>query len=83
MDVEMIRLRSQVVALETMVVALTRSLGSWQPSLAGSLQATAEDLQERYRQLPLDDQSPEVKELSAAEFQRAWERLMQLVKRRT
>ena len=42
MDVEVIRLKSELVALETLVVALTRSLASWQPSLAQSLRATAE-----------------------------------------
>jgi hypothetical protein len=65
--------------LETLVVALTCSLASWQPSLAQSLQATAEELQERYRHLPIRDSSPEAADLVAAEFQQAWDRLMQLV----
>jgi hypothetical protein len=69
------------VALETLVIALTRSLASWQPSLANSLQATADELQERYRQLSIRDSSPEAADLVAAEFQQAWDRLMQLVLR--
>ena len=81
MDVELIRLKSELVALETLVVALTRSLASWQPSLGNSLQATAEELRERYRHLPIIDSSPEMVDLVAAEFQQAWDRLMQLVLR--
>ncbi|HWZ62731.1 MAG TPA: hypothetical protein VNX02_06915 [Steroidobacteraceae bacterium] len=81
MDSEVIRLKSALVALETLVVALTRSLASWQPSLASSLQATADELRERYRDLPIRDSSPETAVLVAAEFQQAWERLMQLVLR--
>jgi hypothetical protein len=81
MDIEVIRLKSELVALETLVAALTRSLASWQPSLAGSLQATAEELRQRYRHLPLRDSSPETADLLAAEFQGAWDRLMQLVLR--
>jgi hypothetical protein len=81
MDIEMIRLKSELVALETLVVALTRSLASWQPTLAKSMQATAEELRERYRRLPILDSSPETTDLVAAEFQQAWDRLMQLVLR--
>jgi hypothetical protein len=81
MDIEVIRLKSELVALETLVVALTRSLASWQPSLANSLQATADELRERYRHLPIRDSSPETADLVAAEFQQAWDRLMQLVLR--
>jgi hypothetical protein len=62
--------------LETLVVALTRSLASWQPSLARSLRATADELRERYRHLPMRDSSPETADLVAAEFQEAWDRLM-------
>ena len=58
MDIEMIRLKSELVALETLVVALTRSLASWQPSLDKSLRATADELRERYRHLPMRDSSP-------------------------
>jgi hypothetical protein len=81
MDMELIRLRSEVVALETLVVALTRSLAGWQPSLARSLNATAAELRERYRHLPIRDASPETADLVAAEFQGAWDRLIQLVQR--
>ena len=81
MDVEVIRLKSELLALETLVVALTRSLASWQPSLAQSLRATAEELRERYRHLPMRDSTPETADLVAAEFQEAWDRLMQLVLR--
>jgi hypothetical protein len=81
MDIEVIRVKSELVALETLVVALTRSLASWQPSLAKSLQATAEELRERYRHLPIQDSSAETANLVAAEFQQAWDRLMQLVLR--
>jgi hypothetical protein len=55
----MIRPKSELVALEALVVALTRSLASCQPSLAKSLQATAEELRERYRHLAIRDSSPE------------------------
>jgi hypothetical protein len=79
MDIEVIRLKSELVALETLVVALTRSLASWQPGLAKTLQATADELRERYRHLPLRDSSREMADLVAAEFQEAWDRLMQLV----
>ena len=51
MDIEVIRLKSELAALETLVVALTRSLASWQPTLAKTLQATADELRERYRHL--------------------------------
>ena len=81
MDIEVIRLKSEVVALETLVVALTRSLASWQPTFTKSLQATAEELRERYRHLPIRNSSPETADLVAAEFQEAWDRLMQLVLR--
>jgi hypothetical protein len=81
MDIEVIRLKSELVALETLVVALTRSLASWQPSFAESLRATAKELRERYRHLPIRDSSPETADLVAAEFQEAWDRLMQLVVR--
>ena len=81
MDIEVIRLKSELVALETLVIALTRSLASWQPSLASSLQATADELRKRYRHLPIMDSSPETADLVAAEFQQAWDRLMQLVVR--
>ena len=81
MDIEVIRLKSELVALETLVVALTRSLASWQPSLTQSLRATAEEMRERYRHLPIRDSSPETAELVAAEFQEAWNRLTQLVLR--
>jgi hypothetical protein len=81
MDIEMIRLKSELVALETLVVALTRSLASWQPTLAKSMQATAEELRERYRHLPILDSSPETAGLVAGEFEQAWDRLMQLVLR--
>ena len=81
MDIEVIRLKSELVALETLVVALTRSLASWQPSLAQSLRATADELRERYRHLPMRDSSPETADLVAAEFQEAWDRLMHLVVR--
>jgi hypothetical protein len=57
------------VALETLVIALTRSLASWQPSLANSLQVTADELRERYRQLSIRHSSPEAADLVAAEFQ--------------
>ena len=80
-DIEMIRLKSELVALETLVVALTRSLASWQPSLDKSLRTTADELRERYRHLPIPDSSPETADLVAAEFQEAWDRLMQLVRR--
>jgi hypothetical protein len=81
MDIEVIRLKSEVLALETLVVALTRSLSSWQPTLAKSLKATADELRERYRHLPIRDSSPETADHVAAEFQQAWDRLMQLVVR--
>jgi hypothetical protein len=81
MDIEMIRLKSELVALETLVVALTRSLASWQPSLDKSLRATADELRERYRHLPMRGSSPETSDLVAAEFEEAWDRLMQLVLR--
>jgi hypothetical protein len=81
MDMELIRLRSEVVALEALVIALTRSLAGWQPSLARSLNATADELRERYRQLPVRDSSPETANLVATEFQDAWDRLMLLVRR--
>jgi hypothetical protein len=81
MDIEMIRLKSELLALETLVIALTRSLKSWQPSLGASLRATAEELRERYRHLPIRDSSPETADLVSAEFQEAWDRLMQLVLR--
>jgi hypothetical protein len=81
MDLEVIRLKSELVALETLVVALTRSLASWQPSLDKSLRTTADELRERYRHLPMRDSSPETAGLVAAEFQEAWDRLMQLVLR--
>jgi hypothetical protein len=81
MDIEVIRLKSELVALETLVVALTRSLASWQPSLAQSLRATADEMRERYRHLPIRDSSPETAELVAAEFEGAWDRLTQLVLR--
>jgi hypothetical protein len=81
MDIETIRLKSELVALETLVVALTRSLASWQPSLAKSLPATANELRERYRHLPIRDSSPETADLVAAEFQQPWDMLMQLVLR--
>jgi hypothetical protein len=81
MDIELIRLKSEVVALETLVVALTRSLASWQPSLAQSLRATADELRGRYRHLPIRDSSRETANLVAAEFEQAWDRLMQLVLR--
>jgi hypothetical protein len=81
MDIEVVRLKSELVALETLVVALTRSLASWQPTFTKSLQATAEELRERYRHLPIRNSSPETADLVAAEFQEAWDRLMQLVLR--
>jgi hypothetical protein len=81
MDIEVIRLKSELVALETLVVALTRSLASWQPTLPKSLQATADELRERYRHLAIRDSPPETADLVAAEFQQAWDRLMQLVLR--
>jgi hypothetical protein len=81
MEIEVIRLKSELVALETLVIALTRSLASWQPSLASSLQATADELRERYRHLPMRDSSPETVDLVAGEFQEAWDRLMKLVLR--
>ena len=81
MNIEMIRLKSELMALETLVVALTRSLASWQPSLDKSLRTTADELRERYRHLPIPDSSPETADLVAAEFQEAWDRLMQLVRR--
>ena len=62
-------------------LALTRSLASWQPTLAQSLRATADELRERYRHLPIRDSSPETANLVAAEFEQAWDRLMQLVLR--
>ena len=81
MDIEVIRLKSELVALETLVVALTRSLASWQPTFAKSLQATAEELRERYRHLAIRDSAPETADLVAAEFQEDWDRLMHLVLR--
>ncbi len=81
MDMELIRLRSRVVALETMVIALSRSLACWQPSLAGSLQATSDELRARYRHLPNLDTPPEIADRVADDFPAAWDRLMQLVKR--
>jgi len=81
LDIQVIRLKSELVALETLVVALTRSLASWQPSLTKSLRATADELRERYRHLPMRDSSPETVDLVAAEFQEAWDRLMKLVLR--
>jgi hypothetical protein len=80
-DIDMIRLKSELVALETLVVALARSLASWQPSLDKSLRATADELRERHRHLPMADSSPETADLAAARFQEAWDRLMQLVLR--
>jgi hypothetical protein len=80
-DTEMIRLKSELLAVETLVIALTRSLASWQPSLDKSLRTTADELRERYRHLPMRDSSPETANLVAAEFQEAWDRLMQLVLR--
>jgi hypothetical protein len=81
MDIELVRLRSEVAALETLVVALTRSLAGWQPGFPRSLQATAEELRQRYQYLPLLHVSPENAELVSADFQEAWERLMKLVQR--
>ena len=81
MDIEVIRLKSELVALETLVVALTRSLASWQPSLTKSLRATADELRERYRHLLIRDSSPETADLVAAAFQEACDRLMQLLLR--
>jgi len=81
MDIEVIRLKSELVALETLVVALTRSLASWRRSLTQSLRATADEMRERYRHLPIRDSSPETADLVAAEFQEARNRLTQLVLR--
>jgi hypothetical protein len=81
LDIQVIRLKSELVALETLVVALTRSLASWQPIFTKSLRATADELRERYRHLPMRDSSPETVDLVAAEFQEAWDRLMKLVLR--
>jgi hypothetical protein len=82
MDIETIRLKSELVALETLVIALTRSLASWQPALDKSLRATADELRERFRHLPMPESPPGTSDLVAAEFREAWDRLMLLVLRR-
>jgi hypothetical protein len=77
----MIRVKSELIALETLVVALTRSLTSWQPSLGKSLRTTADELRARYRHRPIRDSFPEMADLVAAELQEPWDRLMQPVLR--
>lgn len=79
MDMELIRLKSEFLALETLMVAVLKSMQRSMPQFAESLRTSAQAATEQYRELPVKAQSPEESDLLAAEFQEALNRLLQRV----
>jgi hypothetical protein len=79
MDIEFIRLRSELIALEALVIAVFRDMQRQDPALSPSLRVMASRTTEEYSRIPVKHPSPEIADLMAAEFQVAWERLLQRV----
>lgn len=79
MNIEMIRLRSELVALEVLTVGVVRDLQRKEPALRPALQQLADRMTAQSDRLPVQANSAEEADLLASEFQEAWQRLMQRV----
>lgn len=76
MHIESIRQRAEFLALETLVIGMTRAMQRSFPSFGPSLRQTGNHMLSRLDQVVVKGQSPEVSDLLAAELRDAWEQLL-------
>jgi hypothetical protein len=76
MDIEIIRLRSELIALEILTISTVRALQEAFPSFAQSLPMAGAGTSEQLRTLAVRHAPPEMSDLLTAELQEAWERLL-------
>lgn len=79
MDIADVRLKCEFLALETLVVAVTRAMARGSPAFEQSLRETGNQALENYRLIAMPDRNPLEADLITGEFREAWERLLQRV----
>jgi hypothetical protein len=75
-DIEMIRLRCKLHALESFVITLAKGMQLMHPAFAEALRATKDEWSAAYRQIPTKGETAEEAEVIKAAFLEAWERLI-------
>ncbi len=79
MDIETLRIKSDIVALDILVTVLTKYLQVTDPLFTKLLRDATEHATNNFNQLTIKDYSPEEADLIAGEFQESWERLLKQV----
>lgn len=79
MHIESIRQRAEFLALETLVIGITRAQQRAFPFFASSLAQTGSQFLGELSLVAMKDVSPEQADLLTAELRDAWEKLMQRV----
>lgn len=81
MNIEDVRLRAEFLALEALVIMITRALRDASPSFAASLPQAARQSAELLTRVHPAGSSAEQGDLLTAELQEAWDRLTQKILR--
>jgi hypothetical protein len=79
MDKQFIRLHSEFLALENLMIGVMRALQRSSPAFAKSLAEVTSQKAEEYRWMRFPDLPPEMADALAGDFSDAWERLVKRV----
>lgn len=78
-ELEIVKLRSQILALETILSMLCSALGRSFPSFSQSFHETGKLLKEEHSKVLLKGYSPEMSDLLAGEYQDALDSLLKYI----
>ena len=78
-ELQIIKLKSQILALETVVKMLCSALGRTFPSFLQSLHESGIRAKEKYSHMSLKGYPPEMSDLLAGEFQEAFDDLIKFI----
>jgi hypothetical protein len=78
-DIEMIRLRSELAALESLVIVMAKGMQGLSPRFAEGLRLSKDRAPKTHEQISTQAATPQEADLVANEFREAWERLIQRV----
>lgn len=80
-ELQIIQLRSQILATQTVLIGLIRALARSSPNAKLSLRETVNNLRNQYSQMTIPGMPAEYSDLLAAEFQSALDDLIKLIEK--
>lgn len=78
-ELEILRLKNQILALQILLRALCGAIGRTSPSFLPSLHETGKQMREEYSKIVLKGYPPEQSDLIAGEFQEAFDDLIKFI----